>query len=65
MSVNAEDDVIADAQNTFLHGSKVEYNKEQALEETQMDLIMRYDSAFNWNEEDDKEVMASKDLKRK
>lgn len=28
MSVNDEDDVITDAQNTFLHGNKVEYNKE-------------------------------------
>lgn len=56
MSVNDEDDVIADAQNTFLHGSKVEYNKELALEETQMDLIMRYDNAFKWNEDDDIQV---------
>lgn len=65
MSVNDEDDVITDAQNTFLHGNKVEYNKELALEETQMDLIMRYDSAFKWNEEDDRQVKVQKDLRRK
>jgi len=53
ISVN---DVFTDAHNTFLTDMKVEFNNELALEETQMDLIIKHDNAFNWSEEDDKQL---------
>ena len=53
MSVN---DVLTDAHNTFLKDIKVEFNNEQSLEETQMDLIIKHDNAFNWSEEDEKQM---------
>jgi queuine/archaeosine tRNA-ribosyltransferase len=44
----------------------VEFNNEVALEETQMDLIMKYDNAFKWNAEDDKKVKTEqRTVKRK
>lgn len=54
MQVN---DVIKDAHNTFLKDIKVEFNNELALEETQMDLIIKHDNAFNWNDDDEKNAM--------
>ena len=54
MQVN---DVIKDAHNTFLKDIKVEFNNELALEETQMDLIIKHDNAFNWNDDDEKNAL--------
>lgn len=56
MSVADEDDVIADAHNTFLNGNKID--KELDIGETQMDMIMKYDNAFDWNEDDDQTAKA-------
>ena len=54
--VIAVNDVLADAHNTFLKDLKVEFNNELALEETQMDLIIKHDNAFNWTSEDESMV---------
>ena len=45
MEVN---DVIEDANNTFIKEMKYEIKNELALEETQMDLVIKHDKAFNW-----------------
>lgn len=58
------DDVIYDAHNTFLKDIRVEFNNELALEETQMDLIIKHDNAFNWSKEDEIRVKNSKVSKR-
>lgn len=42
------DDVIEDANNTFIKEMKYEMHNEMAHEESQMDLIMKHDKAFNW-----------------
>lgn len=42
------DDVIEDANNTFMQDMKYEINNEMVYEESQMDLIMKHDKAFNW-----------------
>jgi hypothetical protein len=54
--VIAVNDVLADAHNTFLKDLKVEFNNELALEEAQMDLIIKHDNAFNWTSEDESMV---------
>lgn len=55
MSVNDEDDVIADATNTFL-GNK--QNPDMDSKETQMDMILKYERAFDWNADDDESAKA-------
>lgn len=61
MKVN---DVLEDAHNTFLSDMKVEFNNEISLEETQMDLIIKHDSAFNWNSDDEVKLRISKYVKK-
>jgi len=59
-NVMNNNDVLEDAHNTFLSDIKVEFKNELALEETQMDLIMKHDQAFNWNESDEVKLRISK-----
>ena len=61
MTVN---DVLEDAHSTFLSDIKVEFKNELALEETQMDLIIKHDHAFNWNEDDEVKLRISKQPKK-
>ena len=61
MTVN---DVLEDAHSTFLSDIKVEFKNELALEETQMDLIIKHDQAFNWNEDDEVKLRISKQPKK-
>ena len=50
MEVN---DVIEDANNTFIKDMNYEFKNELALEETQMDLVIKHDKAFNWQDDDE------------
>lgn len=51
----AIDDVFEDAHNNFIADIKVDFSndKENNVEETQMDLIMKKDKAFDWTEDDE------------
>lgn len=59
------DDVIEDANNTFIKEMNYEMHNEQAHEESQMDLIMKHDQAFNWQEGDEIKLRLVKSNKKK
>ena len=43
-----------DAHNTFIGDNSIDQGDKDVLEETQMDLIMKNDQAFNWQDDDEK-----------
>ena len=45
-----------DAHNTFIGDSTIDSSNENLVEETQMDLIMKNDKAFNWSDDDEKQI---------
>jgi hypothetical protein len=56
-------DVFEDAHNTFIKDLKQEFDagspdskRDQIHEETQMDLLMKNDKAFNWSDDDEKNL---------
>ena len=53
-------DVFMDAHNTFIGDHSIDHGDREVLEETQMDLIMKNDKAFNWQDDDEKQIRAIK-----
>ena len=53
-------DVFEDAHNTFIKDLKVSQGGDEGTndiyEETQMDLLMKRDKAFNWSDDDEKNL---------
>jgi len=53
-------DVFEDAHNTFIADLKVSHGGDDTgrsiYEETQMDLLMKRDKAFNWSDDDEKNL---------
>ena len=47
-------DVFMDAHNTFIGDPSLDSTGRDLVEETQMDLIMKNDKAFNWSDDDEK-----------
>ena len=43
-----------DAHNTFIGDPSLDSSNLDLVEETQMDLIMKNDKAFNWSDDDEK-----------
>ena len=57
-------DVFMDAHNTFIGDPSIDQSDRDVLEETQMDLIMKNDQAFNWQDDDEKQISAIKSRSR-
>ena len=55
--------MFEDAHNTFIKES--ETSPGSVVEETQMDLIMKNDRAFNWSDDDEKQINIIKSRSRR
>lgn len=49
-------DVFMDAHNTFIGETSLESANRDLVEETEIDLIMKNDKAFNWSDDDEKQI---------